>query len=110
MLLHLPSVLVELLIIQIGLYLINNLLSPGPRAILRLCQLLHRRRINNVGMTMSHALRQVMVHWATLETHSTLLGRHYGLCLSLGLGLCHLQIQTFNLVHQSSNIWIGTIR
>ena len=75
------------MVIEVRLNLIHNLLGPRSSTVLRLCQLLHGRRVDGVGVAVPDPVCQVVVHRSACVAHSALLRVHdcLGLCLSLGL-------------------------
>lgn len=97
-LLNLPSVLMKLLVIDIGLNLIHNLLRSRSRPELSLSQLLHRSGVNHMGVAVGC---KVVVQGA-----HRVLSIDYRLGLGLSLCLGNLKVQTLDLVHQCRNVWI----
>ena len=84
------------MVINVGLYLIYNLLGPRSITVLGLRQLLHRCRIHMVNLSAS-----------TYNCTSLILLCIYnGLSLSLRLRLSNLQVQSLDLVHQGCDVLI----
>ena len=89
MLLQLAVILVELLVIDVGLYLVYNLLGSRSGSVLGLRQLLHCCWIHVVNLSAR-----------TYNcTSLILLGVDDGLSLGLRLSLSDLQIEPLDLVH-----------